>query len=145
MLNATYRRVLACVLLVTAQSITTRADDWPQWRGPKRNNISGETGLLKSWGSNGPPVLWMAKGIGMGYSSVSVVGNHVYTIGDGTDSSFVHALNGADKGKILWSSRLGKPGGGGGYAGPRATPTVDGDRVYALGQFGDLTCLKASD
>ena len=145
MSNAFFRPALCCILLRALTPRPAAADDWPQWRGPKRDGISAETGLLKSWGSNGPPILWMTRGLGVGYSSVSVVGNRIYTIGDGTDSSFVHALSASDKGKILWSSRLGKPGGGGGYAGPRATPTVDGDRVYALGQFGDLTCLQASD
>ncbi len=145
MSNIACRLSALSILLLALTARPAAAEDWPQWRGPKRNGISTETGLMKSWNSNGPPVLWMARGLGVGYSSVSVVGNRIYTMGDGTDSCFVHALNAADKGKNVWSARVGKPGGGGGYAGPRATPTVDGDRVYALGQFGDLACLQATD
>jgi outer membrane protein assembly factor BamB len=142
MSNISFRLLLVSLVLpFTARPAA--ADDWPQWRGPKHNGISAETGLMKSWGSNGPPVLWLARGLGVGYSSVSVVGNRIYTMGDGTDSSFVHALNAADKGKIDWSARVGKPGGD--HPGTRATPTVDGDRIYALGQFGDLLCLQAND
>ncbi len=145
MSNATVRRpapVLFFILFLALTCHPASADDWAQWRGPKRDGVSPETGLMKSWGSNGPPFLWMARGIGAGYSSVSVVGNRIFTTGEGADSSFVHALSISDKGKILWSSRLGKPGGGARYAGP---PTVEGDRVYALGQFGDLSCLQIAD
>ena len=145
MSNLTIRLFPALILLLAGITRPVAADDWPQWHGPRRDDISAETGLAKSWSSNGPPVLWMARGLGVGYSSVSVVGNRLYTMGDGMDSCFVHALNAAEKGKIAWSARVGKPGDGGGYPGPRATPTVEGDHVYALGQQGDLVCLQATN
>jgi len=115
--------------------------DWPQWRGPNRDNLSRETGLLKEWPEGGPPLAWKAKGIGKGYSTVSVAGGKIFTMGDGGDASYVHALS-LDGGKKLWSAKVGKPGGD--YPGTRSTPTVDGDRVYALGQHGDLVCLDAA-
>ena len=115
--------------------------DWPEWRGSKRDNISAETGLLKQWPESGPTLAWKTKGVGVGYSSVSVVGDRVYTMGDGPDSSYVHALE-RNGGKKVWSAKVGKTGGN--YAGTRSTPTVAGDRVYALGQFGDLVCLDAA-
>ena len=118
------------------------AADWPQWRGPKRDGHSPETGLRREWPPEGPPLAWKTNGIGTGYSSVSVAAGRIYTMGDRGDSSFVHALSVA--GKPLWSAKVGKPGGGGGYPGPRGTPTVDGDRVYALGQHGDLVCVEAA-
>jgi len=130
------------VLILLGTGLPAPAHDWPQWRGPNRDGISTETGLLKQWPSNGPPVAWVASGVGRGYSSVSVAGNQLFTMGDGTDSSFVHALNLAN-GKVQWSSKVGRPGGD--YPGTRCTPTVSGDLVFALGQFGDLVCLKASD
>ena len=145
MSNLTIRLFPALILLLAGITRPVAADDWPQWHGPRRDDISAETGLAKSWSSNGPPVLWMARGLGVGYSSVSVVGNRLYTMGDGMDSCFVHALNTAERGKIAWSARVGKPGDGGGYPGPRATPTVEGDHVYALGQQGDLVCLQATN
>ena len=123
--------------------------DWPQWRGLRRDNVSDDKGLLRSWPDDGPPLLWTAKKLGPGYASVSVADGRVYTIGDGPDAAYVHALDEAT-GKILWSAKVGPTGGGNGYPGPRCTPTVDrggrgGTRLYALGQHGDLVCLEAAD
>lgn len=120
------------------------AADWPQWRGPRRDAISTETGLLKEWPKGGPPLVWKATGLGVGYSSVAVVSEHIYTIGDGPDASFVYALNRKD-GKPRWAAKLGKAGELGGYAGPRGTPSVEGDSVFVLGQFGDVVCFDRKD
>jgi outer membrane protein assembly factor BamB len=117
--------------------------DWPQWRGPHRDGISPETGLLKEWPAQGPKQLWKITNLGGGYSGVAVVDGKIFTMGDGSDASFIYALNEAT-GKQLWAAKVGKTGGGGGYPGPRCTPTVDGDLVYALGQFGDLVCVESA-
>src|SRR5262249_34489388 len=100
-----------------------------------------DRGLLKQWPKEGPPVVWNASGIGQGFSSVSVAGGKVFTMGDKDGSSHVFALDQAD-GKILWSTPVGKPGGN--YKGTRCTPTVDGDLLFALGQFGDFVCLETA-
>ncbi|MFM1768656.1 MAG: hypothetical protein RJA22_1185 [Verrucomicrobiota bacterium] len=139
----TSRRPLGLGLLLLTSILPLSADDWPQWRGPGRDGVSAETGLLKEWPTNGPQGVWVAAGLGRGYSSVSVVGDRVYTMGDGPEHSFVHALDGKAKGKILWSTKVGLPGGS--YPGTRSTPTVDGDHLYVLGQWGDLLCLQAAD
>jgi outer membrane protein assembly factor BamB len=120
--------------------------DWPQWRGPQRNGVSPETGLLKDWPAGGPRLIWKATGVGLGYAGVASVGNRLYTAGDRTDTSFVLALNLAD-GKQIWAAKLGKPGapGWGGFAGPRATPTIDGERLYTVDQWGEMVCLSTSD
>jgi outer membrane protein assembly factor BamB len=118
--------------------------NWPQWRGPNRDDVSSVTGLLKAWPPGGPPLLWKAAGTGTGFSSVSVVGERIYTMGDINDSSYVLALNLKD-GSPVWKAKVGKPAGGGGYPGTRCTPSVDGSHVYALGQFGDLVCVQAAD
>jgi outer membrane protein assembly factor BamB len=115
------------------------ASDWPQFRGPNRDDVSKETGLLKSWPSEGPKRLWQAKGLGHGFSTVSIVGDRIYTLGNKGDTTKMFALSN-DDGKILWSGDVGREGGSLG-----CTPTVDGDRVYALGQQGDLVCLKTAD
>jgi outer membrane protein assembly factor BamB len=132
-----YQSAIACVL-----AATLTAADWPQWRGQKRDAHSTETDLLQQWPAGGPPLLWKTNGLGGGFSSVSVAGNRIFTMGDRGDSSFIHALD--LQGKPLWSTKVGKPGGGGGYPGPRCTPTVDGAMVYALGQHGDLVCVEAA-
>lgn len=118
------------------------AGEWPQWRGPNRDGHSADMGLLQEWPSGGPRLLWKTNGIGRGYSSVAVAGGKIFTLGDGPESGFVHALDLTGKG--IWTAKLGRIGGGGGYPGPRCTPAVDGGMVYALGQHGDLVCVDAN-
>lgn len=119
------------------------AADWPQWRGLKRDGHSPESGLLQEWPAGGPPRIWKTNGLGAGYSSVAVAGGRIFTMGDRADSSFVHAYD--LRGKPLWSAKVGKPGGGGGYPGPRGTPAIDGNFVYTLGQHGDLVCVQVAN
>jgi outer membrane protein assembly factor BamB len=122
------------------------AADWPQWRGPDRNGISKETGLLPEWPKEGPRLLWQVNDIDYGYSTPSVVGERLYLMSNNGDSDeFVRALSVKD-GKIVWSTRVGKvgPNQGMNYAAARSTPTVDGDVLYALGSDGDLACLEIS-
>jgi outer membrane protein assembly factor BamB len=130
--------------LVLGSAALDAGDDWPQWQGPNRNRISNETGLLKEWPATGPAVVWTANGLGSGYGSMAVAGNRVYLQAARGAESVVIALNRAD-GKEVWSKALGpvetkmftQQG-----AGPRGTPTVDGDRLYVLTENGDLACLK---
>jgi outer membrane protein assembly factor BamB len=137
------RQSVCCALcLFVVASFTNAAEDWPQFRGPNRDDISSDKGLLKKWPKDGPPLLWKARGLGEGYSSIAIAGGKIFTMGDVGDSSYVVALDGKD-GTKLWSAKVGEPGGH--YKGTRCTPTVDGDRVYALGQFGDLVCLRVAD
>ena len=79
------------------------AADWPQWRGPQRNGISAETGLLAEWPKEGPRLVWQVKDIGSGYSTPSVVGDRLYLLSNqGLDNEFVQALDAKD-GKQVWS------------------------------------------
>jgi outer membrane protein assembly factor BamB len=115
---------------------------WPQWRGPLRDGRSPETGLLRDWPVSGPPLLWKADQCGEGYSSVAVAGGLVFTLGDFSDGSHVLAFE-ESTGNLKWTStKLGDTGGN--YEGTKSTPTLDGRRLYALGQFGDLVSLDAS-
>jgi outer membrane protein assembly factor BamB len=136
-----------CVLGFALLTLNARAAsaDWPQWRGPNRDGISPDTGLLKEWPTGGPALLWKASGLGAGFSSVAIANQRIYTIGDQRGSSFVVALNAAD-GRPLWSAKLGKTGapGWGGYTGPRSTPAVAGESLVALGQWGELLCLDTA-
>lgn len=124
------------------------ADDWPQWRGPRRDGISKETGLSKEWPEGGPKVLWQAKDLGEGYSTPSVVGNRLYVISNrGMDAEFVQARD-VENGQAVWSTTIGKVGANdpkAPYPASRSTPTVDGEFLYALGSDGDLVCLKRAD
>jgi outer membrane protein assembly factor BamB len=117
--------------------------DWPTWRGPARDDLSKETGLLKEWPKEGPPLAWEAKGLGSGFSSVSVADGRIFTMGDTDGAEFVFALSATD-GKQLWSVNVGPPGKVN-HPGSRSTPTVDGNLVYALDPLGQLTCLNTAD
>jgi outer membrane protein assembly factor BamB len=133
----------ACVLLLSSASL--RANDWPQWRGPNRDGISSEKGLLKEWPKDGPKVVWQIKDIGAGFSTPAIVGDRIYVLANqGLDNEFVEALSVTD-GKKIWSTTIGKVGNPEqqpNYPGARSTPTVDGDSIYALGSDGDLAALE---
>ena len=142
-------RIKACVaVLALTVAGAALAADWPQWRGPTRDSVSQEKGLLKQWPENGPKLLWQIKDAGGGYSTPSVVGERFYLMGStGVDDEFVQARAVAD-GKKAWSVSIGKVGNPNQrppYPGARSTPTVDGDVLYALGSDGDLVCLAAAD
>ena len=133
--------ILAAILLPSL----TLADDWPQWRGPNRDGISKETGLLTEWPANGPALAWKATGLGEGYTTPSVAGGHVYGMGltNGRDE-VVWALDAAT-GKPVWTSRIGDGaslGGAQGGHGPRGTPTVEGSRLFVEGAGGTVACLE---
>lgn len=122
---------------------TAMADDWPQWRGPRRDGISRETGLLKSWPAGGPRLVWKAQGLSEGYSSFAVVKGRLFTQGQRGDQEFVIAFD-AKTGKKLWETTTGKPFRERRGHGPRGTPTVEGDRLWALAADGTLVCLEAA-
>lgn len=115
---------------------------WPQWRGPNRNGLSAEQGLNQDWNAKPPKLLWTSEGMGGGYSSLSVSHGQIYTIGKFPAGEAVVALDGSD-GRVVWKSPLtDKSPRNGGYEGPRCTPTVDGDRLYAISSDGKITCLS---
>ena len=116
------------------------AEGWPQFRGPGRNGLSSEKGLLKKWPKEGPALLWTAKGLGTGYSSIAIAGGKIFTLGDREGKQQVIALD-LESRKELWAVPLGGPWDDGGS---RGTPTVDGDRVFAIGAHGDLVALEAA-
>lgn len=134
--------LLALICTAPLMADDGKLPDWPQWRGPHRDDHSPDTGLLKEWPKDGPPLAWKATGLGQGFSGVSVAGDKVFTMGDLGADSFVFALNRAT-GTKLWSVKVGRSGGD--HPGTRCTPTVDGELVYALGQWGELVCLKVAD
>ena len=131
----------AAVVLSLPVVVSNRAlDDWPQWRGPKRDGISAEKGLLKDWPQGGPPLAWKAGGAGDGYSSFSSSGGRLYTLGARGGREYVMAFD-AGTGKKVWEVAHGARFGNDRGDGPRGTPTIDGDRMYAYGASGDLTAM----
>ena len=135
---------LGAAATLVAQTSQPATADWPQWQGPDRNGLSKETGLLQAWPPSGPPLVWSATTLGGGYGSIAVKGDRIFVQGAKNNQSVLLALSRAN-GKELWSKPLGASGANDRGSGPRGTPTVDGDRVYALTENGQLACLKVED
>jgi len=140
-LHGTAALALATVFLTSMAA--GAVPDWPEFRGPQRDGKCGETGLLQQWPEGGPKLLWKREGLGKGYSTVSIVGDKIFTTGDlereGSNSQYIIALD-LNTQKELWTARVGPPH----ASGPRCTPTVDGDLVYAIGTSGDLVCAEVA-
>ncbi|MDG2407903.1 MAG: PQQ-like beta-propeller repeat protein [Pirellulales bacterium] len=153
--------------LVISVSDRNRANrtssNWPQWRGPSRTDISNESGLLRQWpdGDAGPKQLWVSHDAGIGYSGPAVVDGVLYTMGalplsasgleeqGGEDAvaeakEYVIAMD-TEAGELLWSSEVGDVFQNNWGNGPRSTPTIDGEFIYALGALGDLVCLEKAN
>ena len=128
------------VFLSLVEVAAQTSGDWPQWRGPNRDGISKETGLLKQWPADGPPLAWKATGAGRGYSSFAIARGRLYTLGLRGDREHVIAFDTAT-GKEVWATPYGSGFRNDRGDGPRGTPTVEGDRLYALGGNGDLSSL----
>lgn len=141
-----------CLLLLTLLSPLVAAGngeaEWPSYHGPDRDNISGETGLLDAWPEGGPRLLWTAKGLGSGYSSVAIADGRIFTAGMLEKTTHVLALD--LSGSVLWK----KPNGPSWeatrsqpwavpYSGARGTPTVNGSTVYHLAELGSLRAFDA--
>ena len=138
-----YRSIVAIVMVVMG-AISASGQDWPQWRGPQRTGLSNETGLLKQWPAEGPRKVWSINGLGEGYGALAIKGDRILVQGTNGSASVVYCLNRAD-GKTIWSAALGPKRDESRGNGPRATPTIDEDRVYVLTENGDLVCLRLRD
>ncbi len=137
----TIRNLLFGVLLAAAP--LAHAGDWPNWRGPTRDGISTETGWTTQWPAGGPKQLWQAH-VGLGCSAVHVSAGRAYTLGNKDETDTIYCFD-AVTGKELWKHSYPSPlmpkyweGG------TLATPTVEGDRVYAVSKMGRLFCFDAA-
>jgi outer membrane protein assembly factor BamB len=137
-----FAAALACALLASCAS----NHDWPRWQGPDRNAISKETGLLKEWPIDGPPLAWKISGLGGGDSTPSVAAGRIYGMSHRGAYEVVWALSEKD-GKEIWAVRI-APSFTTSWPqskeGPSATPTVDGDRLYVMGLAGNVACLQVA-
>ncbi len=124
------------------------AADWPQYRGPNRDDVSLEKGLLQSWPAAGPGLLWTFTEAGVGYSGPAIVDERLFLTGGRGDKEFLFALDlkSIRDGTVreLWAVEIGplfEFKSNKWSAGPSATPTVDGNLVFAVGGNGDLVCV----
>ena len=115
--------------------------DWPQWRGPNRDGISPEKGLMTQWPHEGPRVIWRIP-LGEGYSGISISQGLAFTMYSRGHDEFVVALE-ADSGERVWRFRTDDMYTNSWGNGPRVTPTVEGDRLYTLSARSKLYALDA--
>jgi len=144
--SSLYVGTVVLVQLLVGASITSAwaAGPWPHWRGPHYDDISRETGLLQQWSAEGPPRAWLFEDCGLGYAGPAIVDGRVYIMGarDGQDELLcLDATNGQE----LWATTLGPMLENDWGNGPRSTPTVDGEYIYAMPSQGNLTCLRIKD
>ncbi len=137
------KRTVALPVLLAMSAAVVHGADWPQFRGPSRDGISPETGLLASWPEGGPEVVWRNEEIGHGWSSVAVIKWTVCTSGVIDGILTVSSLYSG--GQVRWQQALEPASKGGGYKGSRSTPTIDGDRLYILSGEGTLYCLSTEN
>jgi outer membrane protein assembly factor BamB len=138
-------------LTAIAISLPCIAADWPQYRGPNRDDVSSETGLLKEWPKDGPPLVWRFAHAGVGYAGPAIVGDRLYLLGGREDKDLLIALDlsSAKDGTVAeaWATAVGPLfdwKGNQWSAGPSATPTIDGELIFALGGNGDLLCADTA-
>ncbi len=150
-------RSSAFLVLAATMPLTSLADDWPQWRGPSRDGLYRETGIVDQLPKE-PNILWETP-IGLGYAGPAVVGDHVYVMDRQLDEGATNPDNpfakpsiagnervlclDAQTGKILWKHEYPCPYTISYAYGPRVTPTIVGDLLYTVGAMGDCWCLKA--
>ena len=145
-MQVSFLRCFIAFLLLWSMPVSLHAAglDWPCWRGPDHDGISKESGWATTWPAEGPKQLWKV-GVGIGFSSCSVVGNRVYTMGHRDGSDHVRCLD-ALTGKEIWKwsypaqldARLYE-------GGPNSTPAVADGLVFTLGRYGEAHCLGAAD
>lgn len=141
------KNYLLLISVLALLSGCTNNSEFAQWRGPDRNGIFPETGLLDSWPDEGPELLWVYEGLGRGFASPAVTSNGIYINGEENGSAYLHALD--LEGKFRWKSGNGKEFLGEGfsstYPGARSTPTVDGKHVFTASGRGRIACFKTID
>jgi outer membrane protein assembly factor BamB len=140
--------VLSCAVCTASDGdndFQRRQFDWPQWQGPQRTDVSQETGLLKTWPNEGPKLLWKVQGCGLGFVTPSIAAGRIFSMGNLDKTEYVICRSEKD-GTLLWKAEVGPVrSSGGGNPGPRCTPAVDGDLVFALGLNGDFVCLNIAE
>jgi outer membrane protein assembly factor BamB len=153
------RRILLPLVALLLAATVARADDWPQWMGPQRDDVWRETGIVETFPPGGPIIKWTAP-IGAGYAGPAVAGSKVYVLdrvlaegASNPENPFkMDPVNGSERvlcldaadGKLLWKHEYNCPYEISYASGPRCTPTAAGGKVYALGAMGNLFCLDAA-
>lgn len=126
----------------TAALIASPERGWPQFRGPRRDGVSDERGLLQAWPEGGPVKQWTAKGAGRGYSSPIIGGGRLYVTGDFGEDLFILAYD--LEGQPLWRTKNGSAWLNQ-YQGARSSVTYSAGKLYHQNAHGRIVCLDAAD
>lgn len=129
-------------VLFTFFCIALTAQDVAQWRGPNRNGIYNETGLMNKWPDSGPKMIWHYDDLGEGFTSAAVTSTGIYTTGMVDGEGYIYALD--LKGNLLWKKEYG-PEWTESHFGVRSTPLVIKDKLYFMSAFGKLFCMSTSN
>ena len=135
------RNATLSIILFSMLTSVVGAQEISEWREENRTGISAETGLLKSWPAGGPTLVWSNLDLSRGHSSVSFGNNKIYTTGFSGKDDILYALD--MNGKIVWQTVMGRAWTQS-YPESRATPTVEGNRVYTSSGSGDLACIDGT-
>ena len=133
------KKILIPVIVVLVCIANIYAQDWPQYLGPKRNSISDQKGILRSWPENGPEVLWTVD-VGIGFGGPVVKDGKVYLLDRDDEVGDNLRCFELSSGKELWNFGYEAPGSVM-FPGSRSVPTLDGNYVYSCGHNGDLYCI----
>lgn len=117
--------------------------DWPQWRGPRRDGICNEKGLLQAWPEKGPKLLWTAQGLGRGWSCPILAGKRLYITGDVGEDLVIFALDRTQGGKVVWRVTNGTRWRRS-YPGARACCLISEGKLYHMNAHGRVVCLDAA-
>lgn len=129
------------LLVITLVISANLYSQWPQWRGPSRDGICTETGLLSKWPAEGPPLAWSVGIVGEGFSSTIVQDQMVFTQGKKDSLEILTALD--LKGNVKWQKPIGRALVTGDWQQSRSTPTIFKGKIYALSALGDIACFDA--
>ena len=144
--NSVENPFMIMMVLWAITGMKMNAQDWPQWRGPQREGISQEHNLNLDWSEKKPPLLWVFREAGGGYTAPTIVGTTLYSQGAADGSDFAFALD-TETGTLIWKQNLGKE-----YVdyqnrgkGARGSVTVDEGKLYMIRGGGQIHCLSATD
>ncbi|MHC4694536.1 MAG: hypothetical protein ACYS67_17485 [Planctomycetota bacterium] len=133
-------RICFVIVILGVVLNSAPAGNWPQFHGPRRDNRSDETGLLKKWPDGGPRLIWKVGGIGQGFATVAIVDDVIYTTGNIDKDTVITAMD--MSGREIWKRKNG-PAYRRSYPGTRSTPTIVEGKLYNMNGEGDLICINA--
>jgi outer membrane protein assembly factor BamB len=136
--------IIIMFLILTGIPESAGADARNGWRGPERNGVFSETGLLQSWPEEGPQLIWETTVAGLGYSSPVIAGDRLFITGlNGSRDRevFIAFTLGGEK---IYEVEYGSPWDAS-YPEARTTPTIEGNRAWVISGQGEIACIDISN